>query len=520
MFSGGGHRGEARGDARLAHAVGFVAGAVPGAVSGGRNAGTPGRGRPAVGSAARSRGAFAGVPIGELKDERWHHGRGRSSRPAKLRCLLAFRWFGPGRDPDGRYDREEGTSDGGDHGGSDADGREDCGELNGQEESVSEKREPSDNRAEAAEASVPTSERLQELLDQLKKEMASSMEEMMKNDITEDSKEKRNEEAAPAAETARLGGARDRGTPSGRPEDYGLLEYVKRCEFFDMIDELETLAAEVPADTLECFRRTALSILGSLPRDSFEVRFATTREMLARLLFTLMMTGYSFHGVEVRMKMDENFEAMAAAEGLHDAAESRPPEGQRGQTARSRAASSSSHRRAKRQIIGGKVVVDGREMSAAEYIEMLESRLGPSVGDRVMLMEYMRVMGAERVGRLQPDLKSEAAKTMQYLIRSLLGLIGRNPFEQLASQFGLAGKEVRPPNDPSDAGDGDALEFLGDATFKGGISISVAADRDYLHRLVIWSLVVGYRVRATEVMLEMRRACLGLPKSDSKENQG
>ena len=67
--------------------------------------------------------------------------------------------------------------------------------------------------------------------------------------------------------------------------------------------------------------RSVQGLLGMLPDEQFEVRIQTSRENLAGLLASAMMTGYFLRQMEQRMELDERLETATSFAAKDDASD-------------------------------------------------------------------------------------------------------------------------------------------------------------------------------------------------------
>ncbi|KAK4533678.1 hypothetical protein CCYA_CCYA18G4560 [Cyanidiococcus yangmingshanensis] len=287
-----------------------------------------------------------------------------------------------------------------------------------------------------------------------------------------------------------------------------LLEYVRVYEDLENLNDVDAISKDVPDDTKEAFKRTVLGILGTLPQDGFEIQITTNREAFSKLLLSSMITGYTYHAAEVRMRMDEKFDVFSWTMGV------RPIDPISSEQSREKPAEvSKDHVEKERKVVGGKVLIHGREISAQEYIEMLESRLGLYLTDRIMLLDYMRQIGVERLVALQADLRGEVAETMHELVRSIVGKLGGDVMGGIFSGgenivrnrilTTLFGKN----SDASDKESGSIPHYK-------GVSVTIVSSREYLAHLILWALAVGYRIRGIETLLQIRQSCTARPGED------
>jgi hypothetical protein len=71
-------------------------------------------------------------------------------------------------------------------------------------------------------------------------------------------------------------------------------------------DVLQRVARSASGEIQDIIRHNVNGLLGMLPGEQFEVKVQTTRENLAGLLASAMMTGYFLRQMEQRMELEEN----------------------------------------------------------------------------------------------------------------------------------------------------------------------------------------------------------------------
>jgi hypothetical protein len=284
-----------------------------------------------------------------------------------------------------------------------------------------------------------------------------------------------------------------------------LLEYVRVYEDLENLNDVDAISKDVPEDTKEAFKRTVLGILGTLPQDGFDIQITTNREAFSKLLLSSMITGYTYHAAEVRMRMDEKFDIFSWTIGV------KPADAISSEQLKEKSDEASKDRVEKeRKIVGGKVLVNGREISAQEYIEMLESRLGLYLTDRIMLLDYMRQIGVERLVALQSDLRGEVAETMHELVRSVVGKLGGDVMGGIFSGGENIVRNRILTTLFGKGGDGSDKESGSIPHYKG-VSVTIVSSREYLAHLILWALAVGYRIRGIETLLQIRQSCAARP---------
>lgn len=69
-------------------------------------------------------------------------------------------------------------------------------------------------------------------------------------------------------------------------------------------DVLQRVARSASGEIQDIIRHNVQGLLGMLPSDQFEVKIQTSRENLAGLLASAMMTGYFLRQMEQRMELE------------------------------------------------------------------------------------------------------------------------------------------------------------------------------------------------------------------------
>ncbi|MFM7085800.1 MAG: DUF760 domain-containing protein [Cyanobium sp.] len=87
-------------------------------------------------------------------------------------------------------------------------------------------------------------------------------------------------------------------------------------------DVLERVARSASGDIQDIIRHNVQGLLGMLPAEQFEVKIQASRDSLAGLLASAMMTGYFLRQMEQRMEL----EATLLGSGLGDVDDEDPGE--------------------------------------------------------------------------------------------------------------------------------------------------------------------------------------------------
>ena len=79
-------------------------------------------------------------------------------------------------------------------------------------------------------------------------------------------------------------------------------------------DVLQRVARSASSDIQDIIRHNVQGLLGMLPGEQFDVKIQTSRENLAGLLASAMMTGYFLRQMEQRMELDSTLMANGLGE--------------------------------------------------------------------------------------------------------------------------------------------------------------------------------------------------------------
>jgi hypothetical protein len=88
-------------------------------------------------------------------------------------------------------------------------------------------------------------------------------------------------------------------------------------------DVLQRVARSASGDIQDIIRHNVQGLLGMLPGEQFEVKIQTSRDNLAGLLASAMMTGYFLRQMEQRMELETS---LIGSGGLEESAEDDPGE--------------------------------------------------------------------------------------------------------------------------------------------------------------------------------------------------
>jgi hypothetical protein len=84
-------------------------------------------------------------------------------------------------------------------------------------------------------------------------------------------------------------------------------------------DVLQRVARSASSDIQDIIRHNVQGLLGMLPGEQFEVKIQTSRDNLAGLLASAMMTGYFLRQMEQRMELETTLISTGGLDDDHDA---------------------------------------------------------------------------------------------------------------------------------------------------------------------------------------------------------
>jgi hypothetical protein len=82
-------------------------------------------------------------------------------------------------------------------------------------------------------------------------------------------------------------------------------------------DVLQRVARSASGDIQDIIRHNVQGLLGMLPGEQFEVKIQTSRDNLAGLLASAMMTGYFLRQMEQRMELEGALIGTAQPDAIH-----------------------------------------------------------------------------------------------------------------------------------------------------------------------------------------------------------
>eukprot|EP01018_Ginkgo_biloba_P016478 Gb_08046 [translate_table: standard] len=256
----------------------------------------------------------------------------------------------------------------------------------------------------------------------------------------------------------------------------------------------------------ESMKRTISSMFGVLPSDQFHVSVRISRQPLARLLVSSIMTGYTLWNAEYRLSLQRMLEV--PAEGIKDAASVRPELfscENREKEAIDYDGVRSTTECFDESLTDGKLGLLSQE--ASNYIEQLKSKLsivekeldeqkqrhvhiGSGKEENNDLLEYLRSLEPEMVAELSCPSSPEVEEVIQQLVQNIL----QKYLSEGASVNLLFGgsDNIKMDNNLAELAN----------TF-AQYQAAVTASRDYLARLLFWCMLLGHHMRSLEYRLHL-----------------
>ncbi|XP_010467275.1 PREDICTED: uncharacterized protein LOC104747346 [Camelina sativa] len=291
----------------------------------------------------------------------------------------------------------------------------------------------------------------------------------------------------------------------------------KKCVLSDLIQEIEPLDVsliqkDVPVTTLDAMKRTISGMLGLLPSDRFQVHIESLWEPLSKLLVSSMMTGYTLRNAEYRLFLEKNLD-------MHgEDLESHAPEHTEYDLKGSDENDVSSTRNSLAESLTEMIDDEGLgkvSSEAQEYIFRLQSQLSSVkkelqevrrknaalqmqqfVGEEKNdLLDYLRSLQPEKVAELSEPAAPEVKETIHSVVHGLLATLS----PKMHSKFPAS--EVPPTETVKAKSDEDCAELVENTSLQFQPLISLT--RDYLARLLFWSMLLGHYLRGLEYRMEL-----------------
>eukprot|EP00741_Cyanophora_paradoxa_P018748 tig00021094_g18097.t1 len=241
--------------------------------------------------------------------------------------------------------------------------------------------------------------------------------------------------------------------------------------------DLKQLIATLSPEAADAMKKTILSMVGTLPSEHFVFQVSTNKENLKRLLFSAMMTGFSFRNAEIRVSLNKSLSPeqhpdLLTGAAPEDALASAHPEALAPVSPSIRSLGG----RSWAGNVSGQVRLEGEEgmMEAAEYIDRLRAELAAATAERDRLkvkladanplIDHLLHADPESVARARNEASEEALEAMERVLA-----------EQLGSMSGPQ------------------------------IQTTATTTRDYLAHLTFWAMLVGYHLKGLENRAELTR---------------
>lgn len=256
----------------------------------------------------------------------------------------------------------------------------------------------------------------------------------------------------------------------------------------------------------EAMKRTISSMLGVLPSDRFQVTVGLSRQPLARLLHSSIITGYTLWNAEYRLTLQKNLDL--SAQGVKDA------------TSQTREQMSCEDKEIKvinnNRFDGTNDLLDefhavGKldqlSQEAFNYITQLKSRIydvqkelrdhkrrqvciETGEDNNNFLLDYLRSLEPDMVAQLSHPSSAEVEIVSQQLVQNVLKIFFADDISSNI-EFG---------NTDSIKKDGNLAEIA--CSWSPSQEV-VPASRDYVARLLFWCMLLGHHMRGLEYRLQL-----------------
>ncbi|XP_074286252.1 uncharacterized protein LOC141611574 [Silene latifolia] len=320
-------------------------------------------------------------------------------------------------------------------------------------------------------------------------------------------------------------------TPSSSFDDH--LEFrdtssSKKPLLLDLIHDIEPLDVsliqkDVPPTTIDAMKRTISGMLGLLPSNQFQIMVEALWDPLSRLLVSSMMTGYTLQNAEYRLCLERNLD-------IHeDNNESHKSESfnlglqeMLLDSVRSVQYSGESEVSAGTQEIADNISEDFNVENLKEltpevqsYILQLRSRLSSTkkelkeikrknaalqmqqfVGEeKNELLDYLRSLQPEKVAELSEPTSPEVKETIHSVVHGLLATLSPKMHSKAPplSEKNAAGSLNSGSQDSAELTENTSLNF----------QPVISLTRDYLARLLFWSMLLGHYIRGLEYRTQL-----------------
>ncbi|KAI5072758.1 hypothetical protein GOP47_0012864 [Adiantum capillus-veneris] len=308
-----------------------------------------------------------------------------------------------------------------------------------------------------------------------------------------------------------------------------LLSLVQEIQPLDV----SQISKEASPDSMDAMKRTISGMLGLLPSDQFQVTVETSREPLAKLLVSSMMTGYTLRNAEYRLCLQKSLESSDDEDaGRGPDIEFVKQKLQFGEVESIlepvlHEEENSFFTGKALEAIQGETHVFEDELSTLEpvgplseeaknYIHYLKQQLesvskeledtkkfntGIQVQNMVGeekndLLDYLRSLAPEKVAELSQPTSSEVEDVIQHVITELLD----NPSTKLQHKSSQFGSQASPLNG---SWEGNFTQKYSSSPLQSQAMVTV--NRDHLARLLFWCMLLGHHMRGLEYRLELSR---------------
>ncbi|KAH9602227.1 hypothetical protein KSS87_021098 [Heliosperma pusillum] len=302
----------------------------------------------------------------------------------------------------------------------------------------------------------------------------------------------------------------------------------KKPLLLDLIHDIEPLDVsliqkDVPPTTIDAMKRTISGMLGLLPSNQFQIMVEALWDPLSRLLVSSMMTGYTLQNAEYRLCLERNLDIHEDNNDSHKSESfNLGLQDMLLDSVRRVQYSGESEVSAGAQEIGDNVSEDFnvenlKELSpeVQSYILQLRSRLSSTkkelreikrknaalqmqqfVGEeKNELLDYLRSLQPEKVAELSEPTSPEVKETIHSVVHGLLATLSPKMHSKAPplSEKNATGSLNSGGEDSAELTENTSLNF----------QPVISLTRDYLARLLFWSMLLGHYIRGLEYRTQL-----------------
>lgn len=213
-------------------------------------------------------------------------------------------------------------------------------------------------------------------------------------------------------------------------------------------EDMDGIRKLAPLSVCDAFRRVIQNIIGTLPGDCYDVSISCERHSISHLMQSCLQTGYATRNGEIRHILNDSMPSTSVSLSSYN----------------------------KNGVWGGVVNENDEkeEICARDYIDMLEkenlslkNRINSNNSNNNSLVEFLNGLEMDEIDGLYNAMSNDVQYTFKKCIVSVTGVVGHLNNEDVTTTYTMR--------------------------------------RDYVGRMMLWCLHVGYKVRDIEHCCAMKR---------------